>query len=64
MSNGNEQIHAQDSDCTPDETSVCTSCGVLRGPSCINCGGKSFHLPTCTDSVEDTIGSILGEGWN
>ena len=42
-------LHQQDSDCTVDsETLLCIECGVDHSDSCLDCGGRGFHKPTCS----------------
>jgi hypothetical protein len=44
--------HTHDDDCTlADDT--CTVCGVWHGEACETCGGRGFHLPSCTGEAED-----------
>jgi hypothetical protein len=55
----NPENHAQDSDCTLDQTTgCCTGCGVQHGDPCTDCGGRGFHKEDCPHFFE-SIGQDL-----
>lgn len=45
--------HNRDEDCDVDPaTDLCRACGVHHGDPCVECGGRGFHKPGCSESDE------------
>lgn len=53
--------HTTDAHCSLDSDGVCRFCGVLAGPPCLDCGGRSFHRDGCATMEDGAVCESCGE---
>lgn len=41
--------HAKDDDCQLGADRTCTGCGAAHGDPCLECGGRAYHRPGCSE---------------
>ena len=54
VASGVAEMHRCDADCAPylDTDDQCVVCGVSHTGDCLECGGRGFHAPGCSDNDE------------